>query len=172
MTTDTGATDTGSGSEVDDDTDSGASEQTDWKAEAEKWKALARKHEKRAADNAKAAEKLQELEDADKSDMERLSSKLSEAEKRAEAAELRALRLEVAAEKGLTPAQAKRLAGSNREELEADADEIVEVFGSADGGKGAVPSRRPKADGTPAGAEDRPDPEPSEEEIIAAVPRL
>lgn len=33
--------------------------------------------------------------------------------------------------KGLTPAQAKRLVGSTLEELEADADEILEAFPSA-----------------------------------------
>jgi hypothetical protein len=43
-------------------------------------------------------------------------------------AELRATRLEVAHNKGLTPAQAKRLVGSTRDELEADADEILKDF--------------------------------------------
>ena len=36
--------------------------------------------------------------------------------------------LEVAHEKGLTPAQAKRLVGNTREELEADADEVLRDF--------------------------------------------
>ena len=40
------------------------------------------------------------------------------------------LRLEIAAEKGLTPAQARRLVGNTREELEADADELLEAFGA------------------------------------------
>lgn len=38
------------------------------------------------------------------------------------------IRLEVAAAKGLTPAQAKRLQGSTREELETDADDLLETF--------------------------------------------
>ena len=37
-------------------------------------------------------------------------------------------RLEVAAAKGLTPAQASRLQGSTREELDADADRLKELF--------------------------------------------
>jgi hypothetical protein len=41
----------------------------------------------------------------------------------------RADRLEVAMEKGLSPLQAKRLVGETKEELEADADEILELFG-------------------------------------------
>lgn len=46
-------------------------------------------------------------------------------------AELRAVRLEVAAAKGLTPAQAARLQGSTRDELDADADQLKELFPGA-----------------------------------------
>lgn len=81
----------------------------------------------------------QEKVEADKTEAERRAA----AEQRAEQAELRALRLEVAAEKGLTPAQAKRLVGNSREELEADADEIREAFPTAP----ATPERKaPKPD--------------------------
>lgn len=45
-------------------------------------------------------------------------------------AELRAARLEVAAAKGLTPAQAARLQGTTREELDADADQLKALFPS------------------------------------------
>ena len=72
--------------------------------------------------------KLQEIEDRDKSEAQKLAERAEAAEKRATELETRALRLEVAAEKGLTPAQAKRLVGSTREELEADADELLETF--------------------------------------------
>jgi len=68
------------------------------------------------------------------------------AEKRAADAEARALRLEVAAEKGLTLAQAKRLVGSTKEELEADAAELLESFGASNGNGGGVkpPAGKPK----------------------------
>jgi len=62
--------------------------------------------------------------EADKSEAEKRAA----AEQRAAEAELRATRLEVAHEKGLTPAQAKRLVGATREELAADADEILRDF--------------------------------------------
>ena len=55
-------------------------------------------------------------------------------------AELRAVRLEVAAAKGLTPAQAARLQGATREELDADADQLKELF----------PTPTPATPGTPA----------------------
>ncbi|MFI2664872.1 hypothetical protein [Micromonospora carbonacea] len=82
--------------------------------------------------------KLKEYEDRDKTEAEKAAERLTAAEQRAEQAELRALRLEVAGEKGLTPAQAKRLVGATREELEADADDILATFPAGS----AAPERR------------------------------
>ena len=90
----------------------------------------AERREKRAAEK-RAAEleaRLKEIEDRDKTESARAIERAEAAEKAAAAAESRALRLEVAAEKGLTPAQAKRLVGESREELEADATELLETF--------------------------------------------
>ena len=90
----------------------------------------AERREKRAAEK-RAAEleaKLKEFEDRDKTESTRAIERAEAAEKAAAAAESRALRLEVASEKGLTPAQAKRLVGETRDELEADASELLETF--------------------------------------------
>jgi hypothetical protein len=76
--------------------------------------------------------KLQEFEDRDKTEAQRLAERADAAEKRAIELETQAMRLEVAAEKGLTPAQAKRLVGSTREELESDADELLATFTTKD----------------------------------------
>jgi len=92
------------------------------------WKQKAREQETRAKANATAAEKLAAFEDRDKTEAQRLTDRADAAEKRAQDLEARALRLEVASEQGLTPAQAKRLVGSTREELEADAKELLETF--------------------------------------------
>ena len=81
--------------------------------------------EKRAAD---LEARLKEFEDRDKTETTRAVERAEAAEKAAAAAEARALRLEVASEKGLTPAQAKRLVGETREELEADASELLDTF--------------------------------------------
>lgn len=99
--------------------------ETDWKAEANKWKSLARQNEKAAKSNAEAAKRLSEMEEADKSETEKLASERDQHRTRADSAELSLARLEVALEKGLTRAQAKRLVGSTREELEADAEELL-----------------------------------------------
>lgn len=90
-------------------------------------KALEAEREARKAaekELAKYRKAEQDKADAEKGEAEKRAA----AEARAEAADLRALRVEVAYEKGLTPAQAKRLVGSTREELEKDADEILVDF--------------------------------------------
>lgn len=138
--------------------------------ELEKWKALAKKHEARAKENADAAQKLAALEEADKTELQKAADKAAEAEKRAEAAEARTLRLEVASEKGLTAAMARRLAGTTREELEADADELLTSFKPAEG-NGDKPPGKPteslKGGGDPTGNE----PEPDMRQIVADIPR-
>jgi chromosome segregation ATPase len=94
---------------------------------------------KKANDEARSLrQRLKELEplaqeaerkrEADKTEAERTAQHVAALEARAQEAEARAARLEVAAEKGLTPAQAKRLVGTTREELEADADELLATF--------------------------------------------
>ncbi|HJR89886.1 MAG TPA: DUF4355 domain-containing protein [Aeromicrobium sp.] len=74
------------------------------------------------------AAKFDELDQASKSEQERLTERLTAAETRAAELEQRSIRLEVASENGLTPAQAKRLVGATREELEADAKELLATF--------------------------------------------
>lgn len=99
---------------------------------------------RRRLKEAEAAEaKLREIEDASKSDIDKATERATQAEQRATAAERRALVLEVAADKGLTPAQAKRLVGDTREDLEADADELLATFTPADDER-RTPARRPK----------------------------
>ena len=90
----------------------------------------AERREKRAAEKRanELAARLKQIEDRDKGESEKIAERLAEAERRAEQADQRALRLEVASEKGLTAVQAKRLVGATREELEADADELLETF--------------------------------------------
>lgn len=144
------------------------------KAELEKWKALARENEKRAKANADAAKRLQELEDGQKSELEKLQGAQRAAEQRAAEAEQKAMRLEVAVSKGLTPAQAKRLVGTTQEELEADADEFLASIkpagdsGDEGGGTETGLPRRPQERLTP-GARPGAEPQPSAKEIVDRV---
>lgn len=101
----------------------------DLTAEVEKWKALSRKNEQRAKDNEEAAKRLAELENANKSDLEKALARAEAAEKqlaeREQADKARALADEVAKAKGVS---AGVLRGSTREELEAHADEILALI--------------------------------------------
>lgn len=90
---------------------------------------------KAEADAKTAREELDKLKadsDTTKSEQQKAQERLDKLEQDLAESNARALRAEVAQSKKLTPAQAKRLAGSTREELEADADELLEAFKPAD----------------------------------------
>src|SRR5690554_217731 len=74
----------------------------DWKAEARKW-------EKRAKENAEAAKRLAEIEEAQKSEAEKVAERLAKAERAAAEAEARALRREIALEHKLSKEDAALL---------------------------------------------------------------
>jgi hypothetical protein len=129
------------------------------KAERERARKLEREHKAAIAE-------LAALKDAGKSEQQKAADNAAAAEARAAKAEAALIRLEVAAEKGLTPAQAKRLVGDTREDLEADADELIESFGK--GGSTPPPNRRPqeKRPGTVPDADTEEDPEAIVAKII------
>ncbi len=98
-------------------------------------RALEAERKARRAAEARAKEleaKVKEAEDAEKTEVERLTGQVAELTKQAEAAQAKADRFEVAAAKGLTLAQARRLVGSNKDELEADADAMRDELGLKD----------------------------------------
>ena len=94
--------------------------------------------------------RLKEFEDRDKSEADKLAEKAAAAERKAQELEARMLRVEVAASKGLTLAQAKRLIGETREELEADADELLADIKPSrpkpDEGQGQAPTKPNRAE--------------------------
>lgn len=82
----------------------------------------------------KAADRLSQLEEANKTEAQKTADRLAAAEKRAAELEVKALRAEVAAAKGVP---ANLLTGSSQEELEAAADALIAFRG---GQKPAGPS--------------------------------
>ncbi|MEV4037734.1 hypothetical protein [Streptomyces umbrinus] len=110
------------------------------------WKHHARKHEQRAnaAPDAATLERLRaadaelttrknaELSETQRLQAERDAATAEAATAKAErdAAARKALVLEIASVKGLTAAQAARLQGATKEELEADADALKALFGT------------------------------------------
>lgn len=95
------------------------------------------------------AAKLDEIENAQKTEAQRLAEQAEQAqqarttaEQEAQSLRVQLLRHKVAAAKGLTPAQAARLQGDSEEEIEADADALLAAFTPA---APATPARTPVA---------------------------
>jgi hypothetical protein len=72
--------------------------------------------------------KLRDFEDRDKTDAQKLQEERDALRAERDLLFMEQLRREVADEKGLTPAQARRLVGATREELLDDADDVITTF--------------------------------------------
>lgn len=142
----------------------------DPKAELEKWKRQTRKWEERAKANADAAKKLAEIEERDKTEQQKLSERMAEFEKRAAEAEAKVVRYEVATEKEVPKHLHRFLTGSTREELEEQADALIEALKPAENEGGPV--RRPRESlrsGVKPSAEGL---EMDPRKLAAAIPRM
>lgn len=84
---------------------------------------------------------LKEREDADKSELEKLQGQVTDLTKSWEAAQARALRLEVAQQQGIPVELVDRLQGSTMEELNQDA-ERMKAYLKPPEGPGATPPPR------------------------------
>jgi hypothetical protein len=89
----------------------------------------------------------QQIEDSTKSAEQKAAEALASAQAQANEAAARALRYEVAAEKGLDLALAARLTGATREELEADADTLMSLIPKAPDGAPTAPPAGPTVPG-------------------------
>ena len=134
-------TDTAEVAATDTDAPDAAEKVDDWETKYKEMQKHAREWEKRAKDAAPAVKKLSEIEEANKTELEKVQAALAAAEKRASETETAALRSQVALAKGLTPTQAKRLVGSTLEELEADAEELLTDL------RNIAPKAAPSSDG-------------------------
>jgi hypothetical protein len=103
------------------------------------WKRKAREQEDRAKANAKAAERLKEIEDRDLSELQKAQRDREEALTRLASIEQEAVRNRVALAKGLPAEIAATLNGANEEELAAHADRLIAW-------RGNVPPTSPRPD--------------------------
>ena len=111
---------------------------TDWKSEARKW-------EQRAKANAAAEQRLAELENANKTEAQKLADDLTDARKQAATATEQLLRYEVAAELEVPPKLVRFLTGATRDEVEESARALLEAIPPG----GAAPPRAPAEATTP-----------------------
>jgi uncharacterized protein (DUF885 family) len=81
------------------------------------------------AERDEARAKLKEIDDAKLSKEEKLTRDHAEITTKLTDAETRVAKFEIALDKNLTKSQALRLVGTTREELEADADQLIEDLG-------------------------------------------
>ena len=98
------------------------------KAALDKERQARREAERKAKENADAAKRLAELEDAQKTETEKLNSKVSTLAGENETLALANARLRVAIRHGLTEDQSRRLIGADEEELEADAQVLLKTL--------------------------------------------
>lgn len=142
------------------------------RAEVKKWQAMSRKTEAAAKKNAAAAKELEEIKASQQTEAERTAAAAAAAESRAATAERDAMRMRVAIRKGLPEDLMLRLQGESEEDLEADAEKLLEYVprNDADAEDSGLP-RRPQERLRP-GA--RPTAQPTvtdPEKLAAAIPR-
>ena len=136
--------------------------------EVEKLRAALKKANKEAEQSRL---KLKEIEDRDKTEAQRLADTNRDLEERAAKAEAKVLRLEVCQERGLPMSMVNRLHGTTKEELEADAEDLLEAFKSGTDSQPPGPTGRPKERLRP-GAVPEAEPEETDPSKLAAlVPR-
>ncbi|MFI1799435.1 hypothetical protein ACH427_19090 [Streptomyces sp. NPDC020379] len=103
------------------------------RAEIERLAAELASHAARVAELEPAAAELHQLQEAGKTEAQRLTERAETAERQAEQTRAELVRAQVAHSHGLTERQAARLVGTTREELEADADELLADIAPAAG---------------------------------------
>jgi hypothetical protein len=102
-------------------------QQPDPSAELEKWKALARQNEARAKANAEKAKAFDDLEEANKTELQKAQDAAATAAADAQQARLDALRARTAATNGVPE---DLLVGSNEEELAASVQRLLAFKGT------------------------------------------
>lgn len=160
---------------ADDQPEPSATDDKDWKAEADKWRKLSRQNEATAKQRADA---LKKYEDANKSESERLQEALTTHQSRADKAEAALKRREIAetrAPEHATAAHiravARRLVGDSDDDLEADADELFALLAPAPVPASARTPSRPKEQLRGGGDPNEEPEETDPRKLAAAIPR-
>lgn len=96
------------------------------KAQVEHWKSFSRTHEKSAKENAEAARKLKEIEDQNKTELDKALERVNELELELNSSSQKALRASIIAEFALDPEDAAvLLTASDEEGLRAQAERLA-----------------------------------------------
>lgn len=109
---------------------------TDWEAEVKKWKALARKHEQSVKDLKPLADKAKQLEDAQKSDADKLREQLETATAELMAFRVTEVRRTAATQAGLPAEFAQFITATEPEDALNQAKELIKLAGAIAGANG------------------------------------
>jgi hypothetical protein len=119
-------------------------------ADVAKWKANSRKNEGRAKENLTAAQQLKEIQDAQKTDLERANERAAASDARAAALERRNWISDAATAYDIPAKFRDRITGTTEEEIETSAQELAGAINelrtagdSATGSTARTPQRRP-----------------------------
>jgi hypothetical protein len=128
----------------------------DYRADAEKWKALARKHETAAKLNASAAKELDTIRDAQKTAEQRLNDQLAAAQVELAQHRTREVRTSAALQAGLPADMAEYLTEVDPDAVLEQAKRLAERLKPAEPGRAPAPDARQGAVGGPARQGDDP----------------
>lgn len=106
----------------------GTDESTDWKAKAREWEKRAKQNMARISELEPKAKQFETLEAASKSELERAQEQAQALQQELASTQRQALVASVALDKGLPANLARRLQGDTRDDLEADADDLLAQF--------------------------------------------
>lgn len=124
------------GSTVEEKTPTNAGKETDYKSKYEAMKAHSREWEQKAKANLAAAKKLQEIEDAGKTELQKLTDLLEKERAEKRAIEVEATRLRIATQHGLSADDAELFLHGDAETMAKQAEALAK--------RPAAPDMRPK----------------------------
>lgn len=134
--TDTTTTDQTKTTELDTSEAPETGTEVDWKAEAEKFKALSKSWEARSRGNSEKAKRFDELEESQKTEQQKLTDKAAAAEAKAATTEAELARVKAAVKHGLTEDDLELLGThGTAEEIDARAEKLAARIKAADANK-------------------------------------
>lgn len=144
------------------DSTSGKDDEKDWKAEAEKWRSLARKHESRVKDLSPKAAKLQELEDKQKTELQKKEDQLATQAMELQRYKVAEIRRSAATAAGLDSEMAEFITAADEEEAIEQAKKLAERLKASGGGRSGAPDFKQ-------GARQTPPPQRSRDELLRGL---
>lgn len=137
--TDSTATDTATTADTATQTDTSTADKAaekDWQAEAEKWKAMSRKHEDAAKANADKAKRFEEFEESQKTEQQKLADAAAKAQADAAASAAELARVKAAVKHGLSEEDLELLGSHGTpEEIDARAERLAARIKGAEANK-------------------------------------